>query len=111
EFRALPQAAAATTCWRNWLREEITPHDGLVRADHPVVKSILARTQSASSLRKLLRNPLGFVWHYGLRWRAPESGNDPLVLDALAMGDLIHSKPTADRQPQRRNRSPAPSMA
>src|SRR5690606_776032 len=32
EFRALPQAAAAATCWRNWHREEITAHDGLVRA-------------------------------------------------------------------------------
>jgi hypothetical protein len=90
EFRALPQAVSAAACWRNWLREEITPHDGLVRADHPVIQAILARTQSASSLRKLLRNPLGFVWHYGLRWRAPESGDDPLVLDALAMGDLVH---------------------
>jgi len=90
EFRALPQAVSAAACWRNWLREEITPHDGLVRADHPVIQAILARTQSASSLRKLLRNPLGFVWHYGLRWRAPESGDDPLVLDARAMGDLVH---------------------
>lgn len=95
EFRALPQAVSAVACWRNWLREEITPHDGLVRADHPVIQAILARTQSASSLRKLLRNPLGFVWHYGLRWRAPESGDDPLVLDALAMGDLVHQ--TLDR--------------
>lgn len=95
EFRALPQAVSAAACWRNWLREEITPHDGLVRADHPVIQAILARTQSASSLRKLLRNPLGFVWHYGLRWRAPESGDDPLVLDALAMGDLVHQ--TLDR--------------
>lgn len=95
EFGALPQAVSAAACWRNWLREEITPHDGLVRADHPVIQHILARTQSASSLRKLLRNPLGFVWHYGLRWRAPESGDDPLVLDALAMGDLVHQ--TLDR--------------
>lgn len=95
EFRAVPQAVSAAACWRNWLREEITPHDGLVRADHPVIQAILARTQSASSLRKLLRNPLGFVWHYGLRWRAPESGDDPLVLDALAMGDLVHQ--TLDR--------------
>ena len=38
----------------------------------------------------LLRNPLGFVWHYGLDWRAPDSGDDPLVLDPLAMGNLIH---------------------
>ena len=90
EFRTLPQAVATSACWRSWLREEITPHDGLVRADHPVMRAILERTQSASSLRQLLRNPLGFVWHYGLRWRAPESGDDPLVLDALAMGDLVH---------------------
>jgi hypothetical protein len=90
EFQGLPQAVAASTCWRNWLRAEVTPHDGLVRPDHPVIKAILARTQSASSLRLLLRNPLGFVWNYGLRWRAPKSSDDPLVLDPLAMGDLVH---------------------
>ena len=90
EFRALPQATAASTCWRNWWRDELTPHDGVVRPDHPVLLAILDRTQSASSLRQLLRNPLGFVWRYGLRWRAPESGEDPLTLDALAMGDLVH---------------------
>ena len=60
-----------------------------------MIRAILERTQSASSLRMLLRNPLGFVWRYGLRWRAPESGEDPLVLDALAMGDLVHQ--TLDR--------------
>ncbi|WP_340116158.1 PD-(D/E)XK nuclease family protein [Pelagibius sp. 7325] len=90
EFRALPQALSAACCWRDWWRNELTPHDGLVRADHPVLQSILERTQSASSLRRLLRNPLGFVWQYGLRLREPESGEDPLVLDALAMGNLVH---------------------
>ncbi len=95
EFRRLPQAVAASDCWFDWLRAEITPHDGVVRPDHPVIRAILERTQSASSLRMLLRNPLGFVWRYGLRWRAPESGEDPLVLDALAMGDLVHQ--TFDR--------------
>ncbi len=95
EFRRLPQAVAASDCWIDWLRAEITPHDGAVRPDHPVIKAVLDRTQSASSLRMLLRNPLGFVWRYGLRWRAPESGEDPLVLDPLAMGDLIHQ--TLDR--------------
>ena len=35
EFRALPQAAAASHCWFNWRRAEITPHDGAVRPDHP----------------------------------------------------------------------------
>ena len=90
EFRTTAQARAAHGCWRNWWREELTPHDGLVRPDHPVLRAIVERTQSASSLRQLLRNPLGFTWRYGLRWRAPESGEDPLVLDALKFGDLVH---------------------
>ena len=90
EFRGLPQAQASSTCWSNWRRTDITPHDGVVRADHPVIGAILDRVQSASSLRLLLRNPLGFVWRYGLRWSEPEGGEDPLVLDALAMGELVH---------------------
>ena len=90
EFAGDIQAASALTTWRNWHRKEITPHDGLVRADHPMLLDILARVQSASSLRLLLRNPLGFVWRYGMRLQMPESGTDPLVLDALAMGDLVH---------------------
>ena len=95
EFRTLPQARAAFNCWSNWLRAEITPHDGVIRPDHPVVRAILDRIQSANSLSQLLRNPLGFVWRYGLRWRVPESADDPLVLDPLAAGDLIHR--TLDR--------------
>ena len=95
EFRVLPQAVAASGCWFDWRRAEITPHDGVIRPDHPVIHTILDRTQSASSLRMLLRNPLGFVWHYGLGWRAPESRDHPLVLDALAMGNLVHR--TLDR--------------
>ena len=90
EFRTLPQALGAARCWRNWWRAELTPHDGLVSADHPVLRAILERTQSASSLRLLLRNPLGFVWRYGLGWRTPESRDDPLVLDALDLGELVH---------------------
>ena len=90
DFQTLPQATAAGACWSNWYREEITPHDGLVRPDHPAIQAILERTQSASSLRRLLRNPIGFVWQYGLRWRSPEAGEDPLVLDALATGNLVH---------------------
>ena len=95
EFNSLPQARAASGCWFNWLRREITPHDGVVRPDHPAVRAILKRTQSATSLRLLLRNPLGFVWRYGLRWREPDSGEEPLVLNALAMGNLVHE--TLDR--------------
>jgi hypothetical protein len=75
-------------CWRDWRQAEITAHDGLVRADHPLMLAILGRTQSASSLRRLLRNPLSFVWVYGFGWREPQSSAEPLVLDALGSAIL-----------------------
>ncbi|RZN34381.1 PD-(D/E)XK nuclease family protein [Bradyrhizobium sp. Leo121] len=90
EFGSHPQAISAQACWRDWRRAEITAHDGLVRADHPLVLAILARTQSASSLKTLLRSPMGFVWRYAFGWKAPQSSAEPLVLDALGVGDLIH---------------------
>jgi hypothetical protein len=90
EFAADPQAVSAQGCWRDWRRTEITAHDGLIRADHPLVLAILGRTQSASSLRRLLRNPLSFVWIYAFGWREPQSSAEPLVLDALGVGDLVH---------------------
>lgn len=90
EFAGHPQAISAQTCWRDWRRAEITAHDGLVRADHPLILAILARTQSASSLKTLLRSPMGFVWRYAFGWKAPQSSTEPLVLDALGVGDLIH---------------------
>lgn len=90
EFSANPQAISAQGCWLDWRRTEITPHDGLVRPDHPLILAILSRTQSASSLRRLLRNPLSFVWVYAFGWRMPESSAEPLVLDALGVGDLVH---------------------
>jgi hypothetical protein len=90
EFATDPQAVSAQSCWRDWRRTEITAHDGLVRADHPLVLAILGRTQSASSLRRLLRNPLSFVWVYAFGWREPQSSAEPLVLDALGVGDLVH---------------------
>jgi len=90
EFSAEPQAVTAHGCWRDWGRREITAHDGLVAPDHPLILKILARTQSATSLRRLLRNPLSFVWVYAFGWRAPDRSSDPLVLDALSIGDLVH---------------------
>ena len=90
EFATDPQAVSTQGCWRDWRRAEITAHDGLIRADHPLVLAILGRTQSASSLRRLLRNPLSFVWIYAFGWREPQSSAEPLVLDALGVGDLVH---------------------
>jgi hypothetical protein len=91
EFAADPQAASARSCWCNWRQANITPHDGLVRANHPLILAILNRTQSASSLRRLLRNPLGFVWVYAFGWGEPQTSAEPLVLDALGFGELVHT--------------------
>jgi hypothetical protein len=90
DFAATPQAASATSCWQDWQRPIVTAHDGLVRANHPAVLAALERVQSASSLAKLLRNPLGFTWTYALGVRAPESADDALVLDARQSGILLH---------------------
>ncbi|BBF93948.1 PD-(D/E)XK nuclease family protein [Blastochloris tepida] len=91
EFSAAPQAVSALGCWHNWQRSEITAHDGLVRTNHPLILAILTRTQSASSLKRLLRNPLSYVWVYAFGWRAPQSSAERLVLEALDMGELVHS--------------------
>jgi hypothetical protein len=90
EFAQQLQAQSAAACWRDWSASSITAHDGLVRSDHPVIRAVLARTQSASSLRKLLRDPLGFVWKYGFGLRAPEIEEEPLVLDPPMFGNLVH---------------------
>ena len=90
EFTISAQSSSAMACWTDWQRREITPHDGLVRANHPAVLSAIERIQSASSLSKLLRNPLGFTWHYALGLRAPETEENPIVLDARATGSLLH---------------------
>jgi hypothetical protein len=90
EFAISPQSIAATSCWRDWMLREITAHDGLLRDQHPAIEAALGRLHSASSLRLLLRNPLGFVWQYVLGWRSPTSGEDPFVLDPLGFGDLVH---------------------
>jgi len=90
EFALDPQATSATACWRDWLRPQLTTHDGLVRAGHPLLQQILRRRHSASSLKLLLRNPQAFVWKYAFHWEAPQVGSEPLVLDALDFGNLVH---------------------
>lgn len=53
----------------------------------------LDRVHSASSLRLLLTDPLGFVWKYAFRWDEPADveGEEPVLLDPLAVGDLVHN--------------------
>lgn len=82
--------AAADLCWRNWRRSAITPHDGQVRTDHPQIARAVGMTQSATSLRLMLRDPLAFIWHYALGWRTVPDDEQPLALDARAYGELVH---------------------
>ncbi|MBO1022876.1 PD-(D/E)XK nuclease family protein [Methylobacterium sp. SD274] len=91
EFITTPLAVSAKACWIDWHTSEITPHDGLVRADHPTLDFVLARNQSATSLRKLLRDPLGFVWRYGLGLKSPRMGTEPLTLDNRGFGEILHA--------------------
>jgi hypothetical protein len=78
-------------CWRNWHREvALTRHDGLIDSEHPAVLAALARTQSTTSLQRLLRDPLGFIWRSALGWRSVRLEPEPLQLDPIAFGELVH---------------------
>ena len=78
-------------CWRNWQREStLTPNDGLIASRHPAVMAALARTQSTTRLQRLLRDPLGFVWRYALGWRSTRLEPEPLQLDPVTFGELVH---------------------
>jgi hypothetical protein len=90
EFATEPQAIAAVACATNWRTRAITPHDGAVRPDHPAIVRALGRLHSATSLRRLLRDPLGFTWRYALGWREPEQTEVPLALEPKDFGNLVH---------------------
>lgn len=77
-------------CWKDWQQPELTPHDSPAGAQHPALKRALDRVQSVTSLRRLLRDPIGFVWQYALGWRAPEFEQQPLTLPPSQFGELVH---------------------
>ncbi|RUW19725.1 PD-(D/E)XK nuclease family protein [Mesorhizobium sp. M4B.F.Ca.ET.013.02.1.1] len=91
DAEALPRIRRVISCWTSWTRRpEITAHDGGFRKDHPAVMRALSLPQSATSLRRLLRDPLGFVWLKVLGMTAPELAVQPLQLDPAAFGELVH---------------------
>lgn len=77
-------------CARARLKPELTPWDGVIRANHPVVVDTLAQVQSSSSLRWLLRDPQAFVWRYALGWEATLEQVHTLSLDDRDFGALVH---------------------
>ncbi len=88
---ALEHVRQSQQCWRDWQWDEtLTRHDGLVASDHPAILAALARIQSTTSLQRLLRDPLGYVWRYALGWRSIRLEGEPLQLDPLAFGELVH---------------------
>lgn len=90
EFKARPEAQAVIATIKDWHSEDVTAHDGLIQSGHPRIAAVLANSQSATSLRKLLRDPLGFVWSYGLGFEAPEYEDEPLLLDPRQFGNIVH---------------------
>ena len=91
EFAKTTIAVSGLACWRDWFRPAITPHDGLTSPNHPRLKKVFDRTLSATSLKLLLRDPIRFVWRYALNWKQPEQADEPLTVDALTFGNLVHS--------------------
>ena len=71
---------------------KITAHDGLLNSGHPVIEAAITRAHSATSLRRMLTDPLGFVWGYALGWKPPSplSQEEPLALDNPTYGILVH---------------------
>ncbi|MBZ0262659.1 MAG: PD-(D/E)XK nuclease family protein [Hyphomicrobiales bacterium] len=90
EFRNTPIAKSSLATWQDWFSPEITPHDGLVGGVHPRLQKVFKQPLSATSLKLLLRDPIRFVWRYALGWRHLEESDEPLTLDALAFGNLVH---------------------
>jgi len=90
DFRSSAQARRAQACWTAWHGNQLTPHDGLITPNHPLVLQSLERRQSANSLRRLLRQPIGFLWRYALGITDPSEGEESLVLDNLAYGNILH---------------------
>jgi len=85
-----PSLALARSAWRAWHSPNVTAWDGHIVPDDPVVRDALSREQSATSLRRLLRDPLGYLWRYGLGWRPAEAHVELLALDAAGFGELVH---------------------
>jgi len=81
---------SAALCWQHWHVEQLTAHDGQFSPDHPVIIRAIQRIQSATSLQRLLQDPLGFVWRYALGWSAPQDREQPLSISPDELGKLVH---------------------
>lgn len=76
--------------WESIWTNNLTEYDGIIDKNHPRIMQILEETQSSSSIVLLLRNPIGFMWKYGLGMNSPEYIDDPLILNSKDYGKFIH---------------------
>jgi hypothetical protein len=82
--------SSASRTWKAWHSRALTPHDGSVGKQHPALSALLTRPQSATSLSRLLQDPLAYIWYYALGWRDLVHKERGLVLPADDMGRLVH---------------------
>ena len=99
EYATSPHAISAATCWANWRSKDLTAHDGLIAVKHPRIQDVFDLYHSATSMRLLLRDPIGFVWRYALGFNAPEYEDAPLFADPREFGNIVHDilKQTVDQ--------------
>jgi hypothetical protein len=90
DARGIKRIKSAALCWQHWHVDHLTAHDGQFAGNHPVIVRAIERVQSATSLQQLLRDPLGFVWRYALRWTAPQERELPLSIAPDELGKLVH---------------------
>jgi hypothetical protein len=85
-----PIVSSAMVAWHNWGLRSLTPNDGLIAKVHPLLSALLPKPQSPTSLSRLVRDPLAYVWYYALGWRDLVHKERGLVLPADDMGRLVH---------------------
>jgi len=85
-----PHLARSRRCWRAWHTREFTAHDGVIPADDAVMGRALAKVLPMEALRRLLRDPQGFVWRDALGWRPNRREPKLLELDRASFGELVH---------------------
>ena len=91
EFADTKDARRAKTASLNWFRPNLTAHDGKITPNHPRIEAVFGQVQSATSLQKMIRDPLGFVWRYALGFNAPEFDDEPILVDARVFGNVVHA--------------------
>lgn len=90
DARAEPRIAAGLRCWRAWRDPALTPYDGLIGADDPVVARALSRALPIAGLERLLRDPLAFLLLDACGMRGLEAETAPLAIEPRARGELVH---------------------